>query len=119
MARPKKVIHPASSFIRNTPHDLMKLLRSLNKESQNAVNTLVELLTCHDPKVKLGAAEKLLTMQKDVAESINKDNLQRMIAQLRLNPNTDPEEMKAISEEEDAPKMPMVDFTTVQFVDGN
>lgn len=100
------------SFLDN-PINLKKLLREVSKHTAAAVETLVEIM--NDPnaeqKTRLGAASKLLEMQADVAKVISQDAIQRLVAEVRLNP-TGTKRLKA----EDDSERPLVDFSTVQAV---
>lgn len=97
------------SFVRRQNHELSKLLRNLTKESEAAVQVLVALLESKDEKTRMNAASKLLDMQKDISEAINKDEITRLLAELKLNGGG----VRNLIPEDDTP---LVDFTTVQEV---
>lgn len=92
-------------FARRQNHPLSKLLKSLNAESQDAVDTLVKLMKSEDDKIKLGAATKLLEFQESVAKSIENDNLMRVMATAKYG---GPKQLEY--EDDDTPD---VDFTQV------
>lgn len=94
------------SFRRRQTHDLTKLLRSLNKESDDVVEILVELTKSQDEKIKLAAASKLVDLQVEVAELINKDGLQRLLLESK-NTNA----ARGLAPEDD--DTPQIDFTTI------
>lgn len=74
------------SFVRKK-HDLDKLSKKLAKEVEAAVDALINILeTTKDEKVRLAAAKSLIEYNIDVSDKINKDEMQRLIAEVRLNP---------------------------------
>lgn len=105
MGRHLKVVE--RGFARKNTHELTKLLKSLEKESQEAVETLIALMKSTEvsDKIKLEAACKLLDMQKEVAESINTDELQRTIANFKFGGP------RQLEEEDDVPE---ISFDIVQ-----
>lgn len=97
--------------------DLKKLLRDLSRHSKDAIDKIVALMASKDEKVALAAAKTLLEMQTQVAKDMNTDQLQRLIAQVKLNlgggkrliPLKD-------DDDEESPGKPVVDFTTIKQV---
>ena len=94
-------------FQRKQNHPLTTILKKLNKEAEGAVEMLVTLMTAKesDDKTKLAAASKLLEFQRQAAQDINQDELQRMIANIKFGGP------KQLTYEDDA--TPDVDFTQV------
>lgn len=90
--------------------DLKRLLKDVAKQSKPAVEALVKLLESKDEKVRLTAAKTLLELQVTVAKEINADEVNRLIAEMKLQGAS-----KALVpvEEEDRP---LVDFTTIREV---
>lgn len=95
------------SFL-NDGIDLKTALAHLTKQQKVAVDTLVKLLKDDDPKIKLGAATKLMEFSIEVAKIINTDSLQRMIAEIKIGRG------KRLVDQ--PPARPMVDFGTIQQV---
>lgn len=93
-------------FARRQNHPLKKLLNSLTKESEDAVEILVALMTGKDTddKTKLAAASKLLDLQRQIAQDINQDELQRLIANVKFGGP------KQLETEDDTPQ---IDFSTI------
>lgn len=83
------------------------MLKSLTAESENAIEILVGLMTAKDTddKTKLAAASKLLDLQRQVAQDINQDELQRLIANVKFG---GPKQLEV--DDDDTPD---VDFTQV------
>lgn len=97
--------------------DLKKLLRDLSKHSKTAIDKIVVLMESKDEKVALAAAKTLLEMQTQVAKDMNTDQLQRLIAQVKLNLGGGKRLIPLKGEEEDEEnRKPVVDFTTIQAV---
>lgn len=94
----------------DTPADLKKLLRSVSAQAKPAVEALVGLLVSKDEKIRLTAATKLLELQMMIAKEINSDNLNRLIAQVKIG-------NKKLFPGSDDPDKPLVDFTTVRSVE--
>lgn len=90
--------------------DLKKLLRDLTKHGTAAIEKLVALMGSEDHKVALTAAKTLLEMQVQVAKDMNTDQLQRLIAQVKLGATK--RLVNAKGEEDDDGK-PIVDFTNI------
>lgn len=77
------VVKPEPSFLDDTV-DLKKLLKALTKPSAKAIETLVKLLESKDERTQLTAAKALIEMQVQVADKISADQMQRLIAQVKL-----------------------------------
>lgn len=73
-----------ASFL-NGSIDLKALHSALKKVSKEAVDALTEILKDEkiDPKVRVAAAGKLLDLNLGVAEAISKDQIQRLIGEMR------------------------------------
>lgn len=96
--------------------DLKKLLRDLAKHSGKAIERLVILMSSQDEKVALTAAKTILEMQTQVAKDMNTDQLQRLIAQVKLNLGGGKRLIPMKGEDEEDSGKPVVDFTTIQAV---
>lgn len=105
-----KVREKPLSLVRRQNHELSRLLRTLTKESEGAVEVLVKLLSSKDEKVRKDAAKTLIDMQISVAEMINKDDITRILGEIRINGATG--KMFEVDEDD----TPLVDFKTIQDV---
>lgn len=88
--------------------DLKKVARELTKASSKAVEALLKCLESKDERVQLQAATKLLEFHVSVAKEISSDQVQRLIAEIKLTKN----QTKLI--DASGPKKPIVDFTTIR-----
>ena len=113
-------VQPAGklSFIR-TKHDLTKALKRLERETDSTVDFLASLLGKEnvDVKVQLEAARTLLDYRVKVSDLINKDALNRMIAEVRLlNPRPVQKTLTGEPLEGGETERPVLDFEYVQKV---
>lgn len=94
-------------FHRRQNHPLKKLLASLTKESEDAIEVILKIMNDKevDDKTRLAAASKLLDLQRQVAQDINQDELQRLIANVKFG---GPKQLEV--DDDDTPD---VDFTQV------
>ena len=92
------------SFLRKQSHDLKSLLRSVTKETEDAVAIIVKCMESKDEKMRFAAASKLLDMRKDLAVTINTDDIQRMLLESK-----NPDRVKNLVPEDD--DTPQIDFT--------
>jgi HEAT repeat protein len=93
---------------------LQKLSKELSKASKEAIEILLSLLTSKDERIRMQAAIKLLEFEIDVKKAISQDQMQRLIAEIKLN--RDPQTTK-IPLEADGKKRPIVDFSTIRQID--
>ncbi len=91
-------------FARRQKHESAALLKILSKSTQEAVDALEKLLKSQDEKIVLGAAKAVIELQRDLANDINTDDLQRLIANVKYG---GPKEL----EEDDTPS---IDFSNIQ-----
>lgn len=90
--------------------DLKKLAREISKASGTAVEVLMKLLESKDERVKLAAASKLVEFQVQIAKEISHDQMQRLIAEIRLVRQNS----KRLVDANEGPKRPIVDFATIR-----
>lgn len=95
-----------------TALDLKDLLKNLAKHGKKAAQKLADGLESKDEKIAQTAAIKLLELQVEVAKQINNDQLNRLVAQVKLGNG---KSVKEISLDEDKGR-PLVDFATIQEV---
>jgi HEAT repeat protein len=94
--------------------DLKKLAREIVKASSAAVDVLVKLLESTDERVRLQAATKLVEFQVQVAKEISADQMQRLIAEIKLV--RAPQQKLVDANNPSKPNRPMVDFSTIREV---
>ena len=89
--------------------DLKKLYKELTKKQKAAVDALEKLLTREgvDDKIVLGAAKSLIELAADVENKINTDQLNRLIASVKLGNGN---QGRLVEEKQ----RPLVDFTTIR-----
>lgn len=92
---------------------LKALSRELGKASKDAVAVLVEMLKSQDVRIKMQAAVKLLEFDIDVKKSVSNDQIQRVIAEIKMNGSGS----KTLELEDDVKKRPMVDFSTIRSIE--
>ena len=110
MATVVTLVEEEMSFIKKR-HELDKLLKTLTKASDSAVETLIRLMEDDktDDKIKMDCAVKLIGFQTEVVKDINADSIQRLVAELKL--------VRAPSKSlVEQPNRPRIDFNTIQTV---
>lgn len=107
----KEVTTP--SFIRKK-HELDPLFKWLDKASKDAVDTLIDIMMkSEDPKLRSDCADKILKFTLATADQVNKDKMQRLIAEIKIRlPLGGPKELEIETD-----KYPVVDFHTVRTVE--
>lgn len=108
---------PNPSFL-DSKIQLGDLLKKVSKETKKAIEVLVACLESKDERIRYQAATKLLEFQVQIAKEINADQMQRLIAEIKLNRQSakkligiDPED------EENKKTRPIVDFSTIRQVE--
>lgn len=96
-------------FHRRQSHDLTKLLRALSKESDNVVEVLLKLMKSESDKIKMAAVAKFFDIQYEVAEAINRDQMQRLLANAKYG---GPKQL-GVDDDDDTPQ---IDFSEIQKV---
>lgn len=94
---------------------LKKLDRELSKASKEAIDVLVSLLSSTDERVRMTAATKLIEYDIDVKKAISQDQMQRLIAEIKLNSGATTKQLTAEGEQGQK-KRPVVDFSTIKQV---
>lgn len=105
-----ELVQDSPSFLKQSI-DLKRLLKDVSRQSKPAVDALVGLLSSKDEKVRLAAAKSLLDLQVSVAKEVNQDQIQRLIAEFKLN-SANGKSLVPLEEDD----RPMVDFTTIREV---
>lgn len=95
--------------------DLKKLAREIGKASSKAVEVLMALLDSKDERVRLEAAKKLVEFQVQIAKDMSADQMQRLIAEIKLVRAA--KTAKTVEANEDGPKRPLVDFATIRKIE--
>jgi LPS O-antigen subunit length determinant protein (WzzB/FepE family) len=107
------VVKPDATNFLDESVDLKKLLKALSKVSAKAIEVLVKQLESTDDKARERAAKLLLEMQVTVAEKISADQMQRLIAQVKLTRPTGT--LVPLGGEGGGQKQrPLVDFGNIQ-----
>jgi hypothetical protein len=99
------------SFVRDSI-DLKALHSQLKKVSKQAIDVLVALLESKDEKNRLQAAKMLLEFQITVAKELSADQMQRLIAEIKIAKNSQGQ----LTDEQSRANMPLVDFTNIREV---
>jgi HEAT repeat protein len=79
------VMQPDSQSFLKDELQLKKLSKELSKATKEAIEVLVKLLESTDEKVRMQAATKLLEFDIDVKKALSTDQMQRLIAEIKLN----------------------------------
>lgn len=95
---------------------LKTLLRQITGASKQAIKVLLECLKSNDEKVRLQAATKILEYQVQVADKVNQDQLQRLIAEIKFNRGPQGKLVPLEDGDKPARVRPVVDFNKIQDV---
>jgi len=107
---------PNPSFL-NDNIQLKDLLKKVSRETKKAIEVLVSAMDSADERIRLQAATKLLEFQVTIAKEINADQMQRLIAEIKLNRQPASKLIPVAPEDEEAKKKrPIVDFSTIREV---
>lgn len=93
--------------------DLKKVDRELSKVSKEAVDVLSDMLKHTDVRIRMQAAIKLLELGIDVKRTISSDQMQRIIAEIKLNGPGN----KTLELEDSAKSRPIVDFSNIRSIE--
>lgn len=108
------------SFIKKK-HELQKVLDSISKGSSAAVKLLLDTITDEkvDIKLRVQCAKDLLTFHTSIADQISKDQMNRLIAEIKIaNKGVTPSlTVGGKDDDEDDSTTPVLDFTTIREVD--
>jgi len=96
--------------------DLKKLHKELSKVSKEAIDVLLACLKSQDERLRMSAATKLLEFQVTVSKEINTDQMQRLIAEIKLNHGPKGRLTPLDGEEEEKPR-PIVDFSNIRSIE--
>lgn len=103
------VIEQNTSFLTDEVQ-LKALAKSLSKLNKETLNVLEDLLKSKDERVRMQVAFKLLDLEVEVKKAISHDQMQRLIAEIKLNNGSTTKQLTAEQEN----KRPLVDFSTIQ-----
>lgn len=101
-------VRESDGFHRRQSHDLAKMLRSMNKESEEALKVLLKLMESTDERIRLESVKLFMTIYKEIANTINDDQMRRLIAAAKFG---GPRQLEI--DEDDTP---LVDFNNIQDV---
>ena len=114
-SKPVVVKDKPMTFIKES-NELTKLLKRLERASEKAVDVIENIMeTSKDEKVQMAAATKLLEFQVATSKEINTQNMQNMIAEIKLN--RDGGGLKGIGHGDASDNVPLVDFGTIKTID--
>ena len=98
-------------------HELAKMLKLLDKASEDAIDIIVQTMTSTVPEVthrmKMDCAKALLDLQLRVSTEISRDELMRQMAEIKANGLSRP--LGEDGEQKQLP--PRVDFLNIQNVE--
>lgn len=95
------------TFRRKNKHPLDKLVKLTGKEMEDMVENLVKLSKSQDEKIALGATKEIIDLHVTSVEKVEKDDITRTLAELKMNPGT-----KHLEIDED--DTPLVNFNEIQ-----
>lgn len=97
---------------------LKKLSKELTKATKEAIDILIKLLESSDEKVRLQAASKLLEFDIDVKKAISQDQMQRLIAEIKLNKGPSAKLIPLVDPDTEGKQKlkPLVDFSSLREV---
>ena len=112
MASILKLVEDVPSFIKKK-HELEDVHKQIHKGSKEAVILLTsamnnELLPI---EMRLKCAKDLIQFDMSMADQISKDNMNRLIAEIKVNPNGP---ARSLSVADDGPQTPVLDFSTIR-----
>ena len=96
------------TFRRKQNNPLNALLKLIQSERDEAVDTLIKGMKGDDIKLATTCAKQLLDYEIEISELVNKDQLTRLVAECKILGNN----LGGSAAEEDT--RPMIDFTTIQ-----
>lgn len=97
--------------------DLKKLAREISKATSAAVEVLLKLLESKDERVRLEAAKKLVDLQVQIAKEISTDQMNRLIAEIKLVRAPQKNLIEAPDGGNGDKPKPVVDFTTIRTIE--
>lgn len=103
------------TFLKSSPHELQRVMRSLTTASVAASDFLQTVMKDKDidPKIRVDAAKAIISLGIASSKELNADSLQRLVAQYRMqNPQT--KLLVDDSGRAEKPKPPIVDFSTIK-----
>ena len=112
----KPVVKPMS-FIKDS-NELTKLLKKLEKATPKAVDVIEDIMeNSDDDKMRMAAATKLLEFQVATSKEINTQNMQNMIAEIKLNRDSGGTRGIGYGDASESSNVPLVDFGTIKTID--
>lgn len=113
-------VEPAGKLTFNRKNDLVKTLKKLDKQTDAAIDFLTGVMIDdeNELKVRMDAAKFLIEKKVQISESISKDQMSRMLAEIKLNSNFVPKTKDVEGSTFNAPRA-TYDFDTIIDVGGN
>jgi hypothetical protein len=107
-----KIVEEVPTFIKRK-HELEDVHKQIHKGSKEAVALLVSAMNNLQLTidVRLRCAKDLIQFDMSMADQISKDTMNRLIAEIKVNPNGP---ARNLSIEDDEPQTPVLDFSTIR-----
>jgi len=113
MSKPVDLVREQTPSFLADSVDLKATARLLKAASKPAVDALLACLESSDERIKLSAASKLLEYGVDVAKAVSQDQLQRLVAEIKLKHNP----TNRLIEDNKPTNTVLVDFSTIREID--
>lgn len=107
------VVQDTPSFLTDEVQ-LKKLSKELGKATKEAIDVLLAMLKSKDEKIQMQAAIKLLEFDIDVKKAISQDQMQRLIAEIKLARQGNQKQIPVGGD--GGGNKPIVDFHTIREV---
>lgn len=95
------------TFRRRQKHPLKALLALTSKEVHETVERLVKLASSENEKIALAANSKIMDIHMDATNAIEKDDITRTLAEIKLN---GPKQLEMVDEDD----TPTICFDEIQ-----
>ena len=106
---------PALSFLKKK-HDLQNTLNRVQRASKEAIELLTTCMNDEklDIRFRAQCAKDLIGMEVTMTDIISKDNMSRLIAEIKLNPGNVNNNLKTLPDKPSG--VPALDFATISSV---
>ena len=106
------------TFLKSSPHELQRVMRSLTTASVAASDFLQAVMKNEEvePRIRVDAAKAIISLGIAASKELNADSLQRLVAQYRMQ---NPQQTKLLVDDnnkQERPK-PIVDFSCIKNID--
>lgn len=106
-----KTLEDIPTFLKKK-HELEDVHKQIHKGSKEAVSLITAVMNdiLMPLEIRLKCAKDLLQFDMSMADQISKDNMNRLIAEIKVNPNSPAKNLSL----DDGPKTPVLDFSTIR-----